>query len=128
MPVLPIITFPNPVLKKRAEEVEVITPEILTLLSDMVETMYAAPGIGLAANQVGKLLRVVVIDVDDPEDEEEEKFGLLKLINPEIVSHSGTKRMTYLTSHHLMNGHHHHLPKREKEKEENNNTTFIVIK
>jgi len=89
MAILPIITFPHPVLKKRADEVDALTPEILTLLSNMAETMYAAPGIGLAANQVGQLLRVIVIDVDDPEEEEEEKYGLLKLINPEIISHSG---------------------------------------
>ena len=87
---LPIIIFPNPVLKKRASEVDSITPEILKLLSDMTETMYEAPGIGLAANQVGQLVRAIVIDVDDPEDTEEEKYGLLKLLNPEIISHSGT--------------------------------------
>jgi peptide deformylase len=89
MSVLPIITLPHPVLKKRASEVEAITPEILALLSDMAETMYAAPGIGLAANQVGMLVRAIVIDVDDPEEEDEEKYGLLKLLNPEIISHSG---------------------------------------
>jgi peptide deformylase len=88
MATLPIITFPNPVLKERADEVESITPEIQQILIDMAETMYAAPGIGLAANQVGKLVRVIVIDVDDPE-EDDEKFGLLKLVNPEIVSFSG---------------------------------------
>jgi len=88
MAVLPIVKFPDPVLKKRAEEVKEITPEIRELLEDMVETMYDAPGIGLAAPQVGELVRVVVIDVDDPE-EEGEKFGILKLINPEIISSTG---------------------------------------
>lgn len=90
MSILPIIIFPHPVLKNRAKEVESITPEILALLSDMAETMYAAPGIGLAANQIGQLVRAIVIDVDDPEDKDEEKYGLLKLLNPEIVSFSGT--------------------------------------
>jgi len=89
MAILPIITFPNPILKKQATEVEAITPEVLALLSSMAETMYAAPGIGLAANQIGHLIRVIVIDVDDPEDTEVENYGLLKLINPEIISYSG---------------------------------------
>ncbi|GAB7388082.1 peptide deformylase [Bacillaceae bacterium] len=75
-----IVKHPDPVLRERAKEVTKITPNIHKLLDDMAETMYDAEGVGLAANQVGILKRVVVIDVGD---------GLLELINPEIVEKKG---------------------------------------
>ena len=78
---LPIITVPDPLLRKVSEPVERVDAEILKLMDDMLETMYAAPGIGLAAVQVGVPRRVVVLD---PAGEGEEPRPLC-LINPEIV-------------------------------------------
>lgn len=89
MAVLPIIIHPADVLRKKADPVTDITPEILKLLDDMLHTMYDAPGIGLAAPQVGISKRIVVIDV---EGKEEGQVGNpLKLINPEIIVVSETK-------------------------------------
>lgn len=81
MAILDILTAPDPVLKKKADPVEEITDEIRTLLDDMLETMYDAPGVGLAAPQVGVLKRVIVVDVaGDDEDP-----APMKMINPEVV-------------------------------------------
>ena len=60
---LEILTFPDPILKSRAKEVDKITPDLLALAQDMLETMYKAPGVGLAANQIGVSKRMLVIDV-----------------------------------------------------------------
>lgn len=76
-----ILIVPDPRLKKECEPVEEVNDEIKTLLDDMLETMYAAPGIGLAAPQIGVMKRVVVMDVSDDKDKPEP----LKLINPEII-------------------------------------------
>ena len=81
MTILPVVYIPNVVLKTRAEEVEQVNDEIRTLLNDMVDTMYDYEGIGLAANQVGVLKRVTVIDVAD----ENQKSNLIKMVNPEIT-------------------------------------------
>jgi len=59
---LQVLEIPHPILRETAAHVEVVTPEIQQLLSDMLETMYVSNGVGLAGNQVGKLLRVVVVD------------------------------------------------------------------
>lgn len=80
---LQIIKEGDPVLRKTSRPVTEITPRILTLLDDMVETMRAANGCGLAAVQVGVLRRVVVIET--------EESGLIELINPEIISESGVQ-------------------------------------
>ncbi len=85
MAVLPIRIYPDKVLREKSRAVEAITPEIQTLVDDMAETMYAAPGVGLAANQVGVALRLFVIDIagdDDPSD-------LQIFINPSIVRKDG---------------------------------------
>ncbi len=88
MPVLPIVIYPDPVLKKKAQEVEEITPEITSMLTDMAETMYEAPGIGLAAPQIGVSLRACVIDVgDNPETGRVKR--LYKLVNPKIIAQEG---------------------------------------
>ena len=63
MTVLPIILAPDPILKTKAVPVQTVDTEISQLMKDMLETMYLAPGIGLAATQVGVLKRVVVIDI-----------------------------------------------------------------
>lgn len=90
MAVREILVNGHPALRKRAKEVKRITPEIQALCADMLETMRAAPGVGLAANQVGILQRVVVIEV--PEEEDEFLGGkAFCLINPEIVSASGSQ-------------------------------------
>ena len=85
MAILNICTYPDPVLRRKAESVEALDEEIQRLVDDMVETMYEAPGIGLAANQVGRPVRVVVIDLQ----REECEYGLIVLINPELVSGCG---------------------------------------
>jgi peptide deformylase len=84
MAILPIVKYPEPVLKKRATNVEHVTAEIRRLIDNMAETMYDAPGVGLAAPQVGKSLRVIVVD---PTGEEAKQ--LIVLVNPEIVSAAG---------------------------------------
>jgi peptide deformylase len=79
---LPIISVPDPLLRKVSAPVEKVDAEILKLADDMLETMYAAPGIGLAAVQIGVLKRLVVLDVS----EDKESPQPLTLINPEILS------------------------------------------
>ena len=81
MAILPIITAPDPRLKRISEPVAKVDAGIRKLMDDMMETMYAAPGIGLAAPQVGALKRVIVLDLAR-EDEEPQP---LKMANPEIV-------------------------------------------
>jgi len=71
MAILPIIAAPDPVLKQISRPVEVFDAELETLVNDMFETMYDAPGIGLAAIQVGVPLRVVVVDLQEPVEGEE---------------------------------------------------------
>jgi len=86
MALLRIRKFPDPVLKQNAEPVENIDGSLNTLLDSMAQTMYAAPGIGLAAPQIGESRRIVVLDTDH----ENPGKNLLKLINPEIVETSGS--------------------------------------
>jgi peptide deformylase len=81
MAVLPIITAPDPRLKLKAKPVKEVDAEVRRLMDDMVETMYAAPGIGLAAPQVGVARRVLVVDAA----REDEKPRPLKIANPEIL-------------------------------------------
>ncbi|HEY4137096.1 MAG TPA: peptide deformylase [Casimicrobiaceae bacterium] len=83
MALLNILEFPDPRLKKVATRVAAFTPEIQKLVRDMAETMYAAPGVGLAATQVNVHKRVVIIDISTTRDE------LLVLINPEIIGSDG---------------------------------------
>lgn len=89
---LPIITLPDPVLRKISAPVEQVDAEVLKLADDMLETMYAAPGVGLAAVQVGVLKRLVVLDVSSDEDEQPEKNPLV-LINPQILAVGSEPRM-----------------------------------
>jgi peptide deformylase len=81
----PILRYGDAPLHERAHEVDAVTSEIDRLVDDMVETMYAAPGIGLAAPQVGVPLRIFVIDVSVGRDPQ----GLMVVINPEIVEVDG---------------------------------------
>jgi len=82
MPILPIRTFGDPVLRSPAEPVAVIDDGVRKLVEDMIETMYAAPGVGLAAPQVGVSRRVAVFDAHDG-------LGVRVLINPVVVETSG---------------------------------------
>jgi peptide deformylase len=88
-----IIEAPDPLLRQVSSPVETITPEIQVLIDDMFETMYAAPGIGLAAIQVGVPKRILVIDLQDPEEEGGEPVRKpMVFINPEILRASETPR------------------------------------
>ena len=79
-----IVIEPDPILRKKSEILEKVDDELRKLLDDMLETMYSAPGIGLAAVQIGILKRLIVIDIS----KEKDKKNPLFLINPEIISKS----------------------------------------
>ncbi len=85
MPVLDIKTFPDPVLNRACRQVREVTQEVRELARDMAETMYQAPGVGLAAPQVGHDLRLVVVDCSEPEEGQ----NPIVLINPRIVEAEG---------------------------------------
>ncbi len=81
----PILKYGDDILIEPARRVEAITPDVEQLIDDMIETMYAAPGVGLAAPQVGVALRVFVVDLSLGRD----PAGLIVMINPEFVSRDG---------------------------------------
>ena len=83
----PILKYGDSVLHEKARGVDAITPDIDRLVDDMIETMYAAPGVGLAAPQVGVPLRIFVVDVSVGRDPN----GLLVMINPEFVERDGVQ-------------------------------------
>ena len=85
-----ILTEPDPILRKKCDPIEQVDSETKKLMDDMLETMYAAPGIGLAAIQVGILKRLVVIDISKGEEEKKPIF----LINPKII-HRSKKTSVY---------------------------------
>lgn len=84
MALLDILHYPDPRLRTKAQPVTEFDDALKTLVADMAETMYAAPGIGLAATQVDRHIRLIVIDIS------EDKNDLLVLINPEILTQSGS--------------------------------------
>lgn len=86
---LPIITLPDPLLRETSKAVEKIDSDLQRLIDDMLETMYAAPGVGLAAIQVGVPRRLLVLDVEG--DEETKKP--IAMINPEILTLGPDKRV-----------------------------------
>lgn len=79
MAIIKIIPFPNPILRKKCKPVKHIDSNIKKLIRDMIDTMHAAPGVGLAAPQVGECLQIIVIDIGN---------GAFTLINPKIRSKS----------------------------------------
>jgi len=83
MAVLPIVKVPQPVLREKTKKVKKIDAKIQKLIDDMIETMHDAPGVGIAANQVGVSLRIAVMQVPGEE--------VIVLVNPEIVKTSGTR-------------------------------------
>ncbi len=80
MAIYKIVEMGDPVLREKAKEVPKITPNIIKLLDNMADTMYAADGVGLAAPQIGISKRVIVVDVGE---------GLIELINPQLVEKEG---------------------------------------
>lgn len=85
MAILDILNYPDPRLHTVAKPVKEVDPNIRRLIKDMAETMYAAPGIGLAATQVNQHVQLIVIDTS------ESKNQLLVLINPKIIAKSGSQ-------------------------------------
>ncbi len=85
MAILPILRYPHEILLTESDEVRAITPDLERLVQDMIETMHAAPGVGLAANQVGVTRRVAVVDLSCGEDPGQ----ILTLINPRVIENSG---------------------------------------
>lgn len=80
-----ILHYPDKRLRERGKKVEALTPELRKLIDDMAETMYAAPGVGLAATQIGEALQLFVIDIAD----NDEPSDLRVFVNPEILETSG---------------------------------------
>jgi peptide deformylase len=87
MAVKKIITYPHPILRKKTEAVTDFDDNLRQLIDEMTETMYAAPGVGLAANQIGVSLQVVVIDIAAGPEERKQRV----LINPEILEGEGAQ-------------------------------------
>ncbi|QGU32342.1 peptide deformylase [Thermochromatium tepidum] len=87
MAILDILVFPDPRLRQKAQPVEQVDNRIRRLIDDMFETMYAAPGIGLAATQVNVQRQVLVIDISKEHD------SPMCLINPRILAREGTEQM-----------------------------------
>jgi len=88
MAIRAIRTYPDPVLRARTGRVEKIDNSLDELIQDMIETMHAAPGVGLAANQVGVSIQLAVIDLSSRENEEQ-RHPLMVIINPEVLSQEG---------------------------------------
>jgi peptide deformylase len=94
MPILPILRYPHPVLKKLCNRVEIIDAAIQNLVNDLLDTMRSGPGsVGVAASQVGVTLRVCVVDVSGNRHGKDNHHGLLCMINPEIVAREGAAIM-----------------------------------
>ncbi len=87
MALLEILHFPDPRLRKKAQPVDKVDDQIRQTVDDMLETMYAAPGIGLAATQVNIQLQIIVMDIT------EDKNSPICLINPQIVEKEGVEEM-----------------------------------
>ena len=80
-----ILHYPDKRLREKGKKIEAVTPELRRLIDDMAETMYAAPGVGLAATQIGELLQLFIIDIAD----NDEPSDLRVFINPEILETTG---------------------------------------
>jgi len=100
--ILPIVPYGDPLLKKKAKQIDASFPGFKELIADMYETMYAAQGVGLAAPQVGHSIRIFIVDgapfATENEEDEEEDLDAMSLIdfkkvfvNPQIISESGEK-------------------------------------
>jgi peptide deformylase len=87
MTIRTILEFPDPVLRQKAKPVTDFNEGLKELVKDMTETMYDAPGIGLAAPQIGESIQLIIVDVAKLENEQE----VLVMINPRIIGHEGTQ-------------------------------------
>ena len=98
--ILPVVAYGDPVLRRRTEEISQDYPELENLIENMFETMYAAPGVGLAAPQIGLSIRLFIVDSEQLDKEEEEKpnngqhqkkeQGIREVfINPNIIEETG---------------------------------------
>ncbi len=87
MAILPIYIYDQKILRKRARQVKAVTDDLAMLAANMLETMHKANGIGLAANQVGSLDRIIVVDLSGMEDAKD--FVPLIMLNPEVVAEEG---------------------------------------
>jgi peptide deformylase len=87
MAIRTILHYPDPRLRQKAQPVTTVTSEIAKLIDDMAETMYAAPGVGLAATQIGEPHRIFIVDIAA----EDEPSNLMVFINPEIVKTDGSQ-------------------------------------
>jgi peptide deformylase len=88
MPLLEIVTLPDPVLRRKARPVTDFGPALQTLVDDMIETMRQAPGVGLAAPQVGVSDRLIVVEYPEDDEQEESPKKLYVVLNPEIKAAS----------------------------------------
>jgi peptide deformylase len=93
MSLLEIITLPDPVLRRKARKVTEINKDTQTLIDNMVETMRAAPGVGLAAPQVNISERIIVVEYDEDDEDEDSPKKLYIFVNPEITAVSEEKEM-----------------------------------
>jgi peptide deformylase len=88
MSIQKIYQYPESVLRKETEKVATFDNNLASLVEDMAETMYDAPGIGLAAPQIGKSIKLIVVDTSEDKEGERE---YMPLINPEIITHEGSQ-------------------------------------
>jgi len=95
MALIPITTLPDPVLRRKAHKITSVDKDLQPLIDNMIETMRAAPGVGLAAPQVAQSIRLIVVEYgeEDEEGKEIEPKKLYVVINPEIVAASDEKEM-----------------------------------
>jgi peptide deformylase len=94
MAVRDIVTLPDPVLRRKAHKVTVFDKDLQVLIDDMIETMREAPGVGLAAPQIGKSIRLIVVEYggnEEGEENEDDKKNLYVVVNPEITEASEEK-------------------------------------
>jgi len=93
MAIRDIVTLPNPVLRRKAHKVTEFDKDLQELIDDMIETMRQAPGVGLAAPQVGESIRLIVVEYGEEKDSEVQPKKLFAVINPEIIQSSEEKEM-----------------------------------
>ena len=87
MAIRPILEFPHPVLRQKAAQITVFNERLAELVKDMTETMYDAPGIGLAAPQIGESIQLIVVDIARLEQEQQ----IMVMINPVIIAQEGSQ-------------------------------------
>jgi peptide deformylase len=93
MTIRPIVTLPDPVLRRKARPVTLFDEDLQTLVDDMIDTMREAPGVGLAAPQVGVSERVIVVEYAEDEEDEDAPKKLYVMVNPEIKKCSEEKEL-----------------------------------